>query len=81
MSVQRGEAHAAGGAVSIVTDDWTYSVPLDGVRWVDPENTWHESGRPSCLAPAATPVQVTFGAVQVTLEGVTWRSVVWVSCR
>ena len=79
--ILRGEAHSAEGAISIETGDWTYSVPLDGVQWVDVEDIWHDEGRPECLPPMDRPATVTFAAVEVTIEGTTWRPVVWVDCR
>ena len=78
--VQTGRADAAPGAISIETDDWTYSVPLDGVTWIDEAGSSHDSGRPDCLAPGASR-QIRFAAVETTIEGTTWRPVVWVSCQ
>ena len=75
-----GRAGAAEGAISIETDDWTYGVPLDGVSWTDETGTWHDGGRPACLAPGVTR-KVRFAAVKVTVEGTTWRPVVWISCE
>jgi len=80
-TIRTGRADSADGAISIVTDDWTYSVPLDGVMWTDRLNSLHESGRPDCLPPAASPLQVRFGSVDVTVDGSTWRPVVWIDCR
>ena len=77
----RGEAHAAEGAISIETADWTYAVPLDGVSWVAEDDVWHDSGRPDCLQPSDQVTTVTFAAVEVTVEGTTWRPVIWVHCR
>ena len=56
------------------------AVPLEGVNWVDAMGSTHESGRPECLAPG-TSREVKFAAVAVTIEGRTWRPVVWVSCQ
>jgi hypothetical protein len=81
VTIHTGEAGSAEGAISIEADGWTYSVPLDGVMWVDTLNSWHESGRPDCLPPTGATRPVTFGAVDVSVEGVQWRPVVWVSCR
>lgn len=72
---------SAEGAISVEADGWTYGIPLDGVDWVDSTNSWHDRGRPECLPPTGTTRPVTFGAVAVTVEGTTWRPVVWVSCR
>jgi len=79
--ILRGEVHSTEAQISIETADWTYSVPLDGVWWVDQENVWHDSGRPECLAPMNAPAAVTFAAVEVTIEGAMWRPVVWIDCR
>jgi len=78
--IQTGRADAADGAISISTDDWTYAVPLEGVNWVDAMGMTHDSGRPECLVPGASR-EVKFAAVEVTIEGRTWRPVVWVSCQ
>ena len=80
VSIHTAVPSSAEGAISIEADGWTYGVPLDGVRWVDASNTWHDDGRPACLAASATS-PVTFGAVEVTVDGTTWRPVVWVDCR
>jgi len=77
--IQIGRADAAEGAISISTPDWTYSVPLDGVLWVD-QMGLHDAGRPACLAPGVSR-EIQFAAVEVTVQGTTWRPVVWVSCR
>ena len=74
-----GVASAAEGAISVESGGWTYSVPLD-VAWTDDTNSWHEGDRPGCLPPGANRA-ITFAAVEVTVEGMTWRPVVWVSCR
>ncbi len=76
-----GEARSAEGAISIETGDWTYGVSLDGVSWTDANGSWHDDGRPECLPPSQETIPVTFAAVEVTVEGVTWRPVVWVSCE
>ena len=81
VAIRTGVPHAAEGAISIVTDEWTYAVPLDGVAWMDERGSWHESGRPACLEPGTTAETVRFGAVTSTIEGTTWRPVVWVDCR
>lgn len=78
--VQTGRADAAEGAISISTSDWTYSVPLDGVVWIDEAGSRHDSGRPECLAPGVSR-QIRFAAVETTIEEATWRPVVWVSCQ
>jgi hypothetical protein len=62
-------------------DGWVYSVPLD-VNWTDAGGTWHEGSRPDCLPPAEDLFgPITFAATQVTVQGITWRPVLWVSCR
>lgn len=76
-----GQAHSAEGAISIETGDWTYAVPLDGVSWTDWNGVWHDSGRPECLPPSEQTIPVTFAAVEVNVEGMTWRPVVWISCE
>jgi ribose 1,5-bisphosphokinase PhnN len=81
VSIHTAVPSSAEGAISIEADGWTYGVPLDGVRWIDETNTWHQDGRPDCLPAAGTTLPVTFGAVEVTVEGVGWRPVVWVDCR
>ena len=71
---------AAGDGGSITTSTWTYSLPTEGVNWTDREGTIHDAGRPDCLA-LGTSTDVRFAAVQVTVEGSTWRPVVWISCQ
>jgi hypothetical protein len=81
VSIHTAVPSSAEGAISIEADGWTYGVPLDGVRWIHESNTWHGDGRPDCLPAAGTTLPVTFAAVDVTVEGTTWRPVVWVDCR
>ena len=81
VSIHTAVPSSVEGAISIEADGWTYGVPLDGVEWIDSQNAWHESGRPECLPPIGTTRSVTFGAVEVTVHGTTWRPVVWVDCR
>jgi hypothetical protein len=81
VSIHTAVPSSAEGAISIEADGWTYGVPLDGVRWIDANNTWHEDGRPDCLPAMGTTHPVTFAAVEVTVGGATWRPVVWVDCR
>jgi len=75
-----GRADAAEESISISTDDWTYAVGSEGVAWVDKANVLHMDGRPECLTPGVSR-QVDFAAIEVTVEQMTWRPVVWVSCR
>jgi hypothetical protein len=81
VSMHTAVPASASGAISIEADGWTYSVPLDGVEWIDGHGSWHDSERPSCLPPGGTTSPVTFASVQVTVEGSTWRPVVLVDCR
>lgn len=78
--IQSGRADAGETAISISTPEWTYGVPSDGVTWVDAAGTRHDSGRPDCLKPGMSR-QIRFAAVEVTVQGSTWRPVVWISCQ
>lgn len=82
VSIHTGKAHSVQGQISVTGEDgWVYGVPLD-VPWTDAGGAWHEGDRPACLPPVGdVPAPVTFAAVQVTVNGMTWRPVVWVSCR
>jgi hypothetical protein len=82
VSIHAGTAHSVQAQISITGEDgWVYSVPLD-VRWTDASGVWHEGDRPICLPPIGdVPAPVTFAATQVTVNGITWRPVVWVSCH
>jgi len=80
LAVRTGTADASEGAILIETEDWTYSVPVEGLVWIDAAGVRHDSGRPDCL-PAGAVVPIEFAAVEVSVEGATWRPVVWVSCR
>ena len=74
----RADMTAEGGG-SITTDEWTYALAAE-VDWIDSNNTWHLSERPGCLDPGES-VEVRFAATEVTIEGTTWRPVVWIDCR
>ena len=76
----RADVSAAGDGGSITTSAWTYSLPTSGVNWTDRQGTVHDGGRPECLAPG-TSVDVRFAAVEVHVDGSTWRPVVWISCQ
>jgi hypothetical protein len=82
VSIHTGKAYSAQGQISIKGEDgWFYGVPLD-VHWTDVSGVWHEGDRPVCLPPVGdVPAPVTFAATQVTVNGMTWRPVVWVSCH
>lgn len=81
VSIHTGIASAAEGAISIEADGRTYGVPLDGVKWIDVGGVRHSGGRPDCLAADGPVHPVRFAAVDVTVEGTSWRPVVWVDCR
>lgn len=81
VSIHTGTAYAGNNEVTIQGDDgWSYSVPPD-VEWTDSAGTWHQGDRPACLPASGGSGRVTFGSTQVTVDGVTWRPVVWISCR
>lgn len=69
----------AGGGGSISTDDWTYGFSAD-VYWVDERGAWNSGSQPECLGHLES-VNVRFAATEVTVEGATWRPVVWIDCR
>jgi hypothetical protein len=71
---------AADGGGSIITPDWTYGFPA-GVDWMDSRGVWHTGGEtPECLSTDRS-VMVRFASVEVTIDGTTWRPVVWIDCR
>jgi hypothetical protein len=76
----RADVNETGDGGSITTSDWTYGLPTEGVSWVDRQGSLHDRGRPECLAPG-TSTQIRFAAVNVEVDGVTWRPVVWLSCQ
>jgi hypothetical protein len=82
VSLHSGKAYSTPFQISITGEDgWVYDVPLD-MNWTDGSGTWHQGGRPDCLPPTGElTAPVTFAATEVTVNGVTWRPVVWVSCR
>jgi len=71
---------SAEGAISAEVGGYTYGIPQD-VSWTDANGRLHQEGRPDCLPPTGSLGPVRFAAVEVTVEGRTWRPVVWVSCR
>jgi len=81
-TVQTGRADLQeGGGGSISTDDWTYGFD-PGVTWVDSQNTWHHGDDlPECLAATRSVEGLRFAAIEVNVEGSTWRPVVWIDCR
>lgn len=81
VSIHRAVPSSMEGAISVEADGWTFSIPLEGVMWIDATGTHHGSGRPDCLPPGGTNKPVTFASVDVTVQGESWRPVVWVSCQ
>jgi hypothetical protein len=70
----------ADGGGTIFADDWSYGFSADA-SWTDGGNTFHDSGLPDCLPPLSSVEGVRFAWVEVTVEGATWRPVVWIDCR
>jgi hypothetical protein len=81
VQLHSGEAHSAEGAITLEADGWSYNVPLDGLMWRSVSGVLNMNGRPDCLPPTGTTERVRFGAVEMTIDGTTWRPVVWVDCR
>lgn len=76
----RADVNATGDGGSISTSDWTYSLPTEGIVWVDRGGVRHDGGRPECLPPGAS-TQIRFAAVETRVGDATWRAVVWISCQ
>ena len=80
-TIETGRADStANGGGSISTDGWTYGFGAD-VDWIDTSNSWHQGGPPDCLPPLSSVEDVRFAWIEVTVEGSTWRPVVWIDCR
>jgi hypothetical protein len=80
-NIATGRADSAGnGGGSIITHGWTYGFSSD-VPWTDASNSWHEGGTPDCLPPLSSVDGVRFAWTEVSVEGVSWRHVVWIDCR
>ncbi len=80
--VLSGNAQSGVGQVSAQAPDGrVYGIPVDGIFWTDSTGSVHGGGRAECLPPAGKSGAVKFAAVEWTAEGMTQRSVVWVSCR
>jgi hypothetical protein len=80
ISVHTGSPLSEPEAISLEADGWTYAIPMD-VVWLDDGRTVHLRGRPDCLPPEGATEPVKIGVVDASLEGTTWKQVVWVSCR
>jgi hypothetical protein len=78
--IATGRAQSAGdGGGSIITDDWTYGFSAD-VPWTDAQDAWHDGGIPDCLPPLSSVDGVRFAWTEAAIEGLSWRSVVWIDC-
>jgi hypothetical protein len=79
--IHTGKAYSTQGQISLTGEDgWSYSAPVD-VHWTDASGVLHQGDRPFCLPPVGeVAAPVTFATTQVTVKGMTWRPVVWVSC-
>lgn len=81
VTIETGRADSTGnGGGSISTDEWTYGFSSD-TAWTDASNSWHDSGLPDCLPPLSSVEGVRFAWVKATVEGVSWRPVIWIDCR
>ena len=81
VTIHTGTAHAGIDQVGIKGDDgWYYDIPSD-VMWTDSAGTWHDGEWPACLPATGQSARVRFASTQVTVNGTTWRPVVWVSCQ
>lgn len=68
-------------ATATCGDGWAYAIPVDSVRWRDASGSWHDAGRPDCLPLGPQEVsRITFATVDASVNGLSWRPVVWVSC-
>jgi len=80
MTVLKGVAYVGLDEASVAVGGQVYGFAGTGnLTWVDAQGTIHTSGWPACLPPGHDPI--TFGAVPVTADGMSWRQVVWVDCR
>jgi len=82
VTIRSCKAYAAPTQATATCDDgWAYAIPVANVKWRDAIGVWHEGGRPDCLPLGPQEVNaLTFATVDVRVEGVGWRPVVWVSC-
>lgn len=80
--VMTGSAHSGEAQVGVRdADGREYGIPLDMIFWMDAKGSLHDRGRPDCLPPPGQTKPLKFAAVDVSVEGVSWRPVVWVDCR
>ena len=80
-TIHKAMVYSVGTISSVPIDGWTYEIPLD-LAWTDANGTYHLHGRPECLPPSIGPIgPITFASVEASAGGVSWRPVVWVSCR
>jgi hypothetical protein len=77
VTVVNGEAFSSGYQAQATVDGWQYAIPLD-IPWFSQTGGFHDGGSPACVTKGLHPI--TFGYVPVTLDGSSWRQVVWVSC-
>jgi hypothetical protein len=81
VTITTGRADSTGnGGGSITTDGWTYGFSSD-VPWTDANNSWHDGGTPDCLPPLSSVDEVRFAWIEVSVEGASWRPVIWIDCR
>lgn len=80
-TVRTCPAYVAPTQATATCDTFAYAIPVDNVLWRDANGAWHDGQRPACLPVGPQRVAgVTFASVDVTIEGHSWRPVVWVSC-
>jgi hypothetical protein len=79
VSIHTAVPVSAATQVSVEADGWTYDVPLQ-IPWYDAGGGEHVGDRPACLPPTGTEDAITFGTIEGSRYGQTWRAVVWVEC-
>jgi hypothetical protein len=79
-NIQVGGTDLLGGKLYIETDDWSYGGSAE-TDWIGADNVWHGSGVPDCLEDGGPRRDTRFASVEVTIEGSTWRPIIWIDCR
>ena len=75
-----GRAGVGERVATIESGGWSYGLS-QSVAWIDASGSFHEDGWPDCLGSAGNTTNVRFGAVEVKVDSVGFRAVVYVDCR
>ena len=81
VAVLTSTASVGDREASIAVGAYTYGIEGAVAKWQDARGVWHDGGWPDCLDAIGSTRTIRFAETPVSVYGVTWREVLWVSCE